>query len=227
MSADAKRIHETEVFQGFVAASRLPIDPASIRGLEPPRPDIECAGPDGEWLFELAEVLWQVQTPDAAVRTLAHGLAQSERASDQKANLLAAGQIEDAERIQTSGGFGYPALLSLIQALEKKCRKHYTLDGPIFLLLYYERQDPVEPFDWLAERFRDLMQTLLTSGQFSVVWLYHPAVTHSFDLSEIKPSETPVAIPLRTFLAPEPQKASHWPPFDERRRPLDSIRRFV
>ena len=56
------------------------------------------------------------------MKSLAHGLALSERAASQKEALVSAGRPDDAERIQAWGGFESPLLGSLLQMLDKKCR---------------------------------------------------------------------------------------------------------
>jgi hypothetical protein len=148
-----KQDHELSVFSGFVSASGLTIPPDSICAEEPPLPDIRCTLAGAQRFFELAEVLWKDPDPQAPVASLAHGLAQSERASRRKAALRAEGRIEEAEQIQTWGGFGSPPLAALLQLLDKKCVKQYETDQcPLSLLLYYERANPSEPFDRLIHQ---------------------------------------------------------------------------
>ena len=123
----------------------MPMDANSIQAQSPPMPDIRCESPDGPILFELAEVLWEYPEPDPPIASLAHGLALSARASGRKAAPVADGRDGEAEQIQTCGGFGYPPLASLLQALGKKCSKGYQTEGhPVFLVLYYPNYARIE-----------------------------------------------------------------------------------
>jgi hypothetical protein len=170
----------------------------------PPYPDIRCIkNPDAVSRFELAEVLWE--DPDAEITSLAHGLALSKRASDEKAELLAAGRFEEAHQIQTCGGFEFQPLASLVQVLEKKCAKHYQTDGSsVSLLLYYERESPQAFFERLID-CSAAVHTLLATSQFSDVWLYHHSVAYTLDFSGI-PDGAVVSVPLRNLATPESQR---------------------
>lgn len=199
-----KQSHEADVFLGFISAAQLAIDVCSVVNEAPPYPDIRCIkNPDAVCRFELAEVLWE--DPGAEITSLAHGLALSKRASDEKAELLAAGRFEEAYQIQTWGGFEYPPLASLVQVLQKKCAKYYQTDGsPVSLLLYYERESPQEPFELLID-YSASVHALLATSQFSDVWLYHHSVAYTFDFSDI-PDRAVVSVPLRNLATPESQR---------------------
>jgi hypothetical protein len=205
---NAKQIREIEVFRGFVAASCLPVDDSSILGQGPPRPDIRCVfTAQGERLFELAEVLWEDLDPDAATAGLAHGLALSERASRRKAALVAAGREEEAQSIQTWGGYRYPCLTSLIRVLEKKCARRYQTDGlPVHLLLYYARQNPLEPFKRLVDQYHPMIKELLGSSPFSDVWLYHHEVGYTIRLGGPQAASGFFSVPLAAFARPESRR---------------------
>ncbi len=195
--------HELGVFRGFVSASGLNIPPDSIHVQD--RPDIRCAIDSKLCLFELAEVLWKDPDPNAAVATLAHGLALSERASRRKAALRAEGRLAEAERIQTSGSFRNPPLAALLQVLESKCAKSYSTDNsPLSLLLYYQRASPCDPFGWLTKHYGPAVQAMLETSPFECVWLYHHPSAFSFDVRGAAPG---VPIPLRAFTSPESQRS--------------------
>ena len=201
MISDQKRAHEADVFLGFISAAWLPIDPCSVENEAPPYPDIRCIkNSNVVCRFELAEILWE--DPGAEITSLAHGIALSKRASDQKAVLLAAGRLEDAQKIQTWGRFGHAPLASLLQVLQKKCAKIYRTDGsPVSLLLYYERDSPLEPFERLIDH-AVAVHALLVTSQFSDVWLYDHAGGYIFDFSDM-PASADVSLPLCNLRPPE------------------------
>jgi hypothetical protein len=210
MAKTAKQAHEADVFRAFISAGQLAIDPSSVQNMEPDYPDIRCTRLCGTiCLFELGELLWEDQ--DGMVKSLAHGLALSERAAGQKEALVSAGRPEDAERIQTWGGFESPLLGSLLQMLDKKCRKHYETDShplSISLLLYYEKASPIEPFEDLFDA-RKAIHYLLAGSQFSEVWLYHHAVAYTFTFPHM-PDGAPEGMvfraPLSALTTPEEQR---------------------
>jgi hypothetical protein len=202
-------LHEVEVLRGFLTASRLEIDPASVASVTPPRPDIRCTKyHDGVCHFELAEILWEDPNPPVRVTTLAHGLAISQREGERKDALLAAGRVAEAAHVQTCGAFSAPPLAALLQALEKKCGKRYETDGtPLHLLLYYERESPVEPFELLADDpCRAAVQYLLAGSHFRDVWVYHHATGYHLNLAGMGNSDGKIIVPLREFQTPESQR---------------------
>lgn len=205
MGISQKELHEAQVFRAFVAAAGLPIDPFSIQNEGPPYPDIRCLKGDAVCRFELAEVLWE--DPDGEVATIAHGLARSKSASEQKAALITAGRHEEADQIQTWGSFGSPALASLLHVLQKKCLKRYQLDDDaVSLLLYYERADPMEPYDRLMDDpLRRAIHMLLSTSPFREVWLYHHATAYTFTFSEGS-GDAVISVPLRDLTPPESQR---------------------
>jgi hypothetical protein len=209
-------LHEVDLFGGFLIAAclQLQIDPASVANVTPPHPDIRCTmHPDGLCHFELAEILWEDPNPPLGVRTLAHGLAISEHEGERKDALLAAGRVAEAASIQTGGAFGAPPLAALLQALQKKCAKRYETDGtPVHLLLYYERESPVEPFELLADDpWQTVLQSLLANSQFSDVSVYHHVTGYHLNLAGIGNSEGKIIVPLREFQPPESQRLSESP----------------
>jgi hypothetical protein len=200
-----KEERELDVFGGFVAASSLPIPPASIRHCKDPEPDILCSLAGANEYFELSEVLWE--RPETPGYTLARGIAESGKASKAKADLLSRGDSAGASQVMTAGAFGYPPLLSLRQALERKKGKSYALnDGPCSLLLYYVLQDPIEPFDLLFD-CTDKVRNLLFGTPFHTVWLYKHAFANSISIPFGTPLYEAVAsgrpVPLKEFFRPE------------------------
>ena len=143
------------------------------------------------------------------MKTLPHGLAKSDSAADEKEALISAGRIDEAERIQTWGAFHSPVLGSLLQMLDKKCRKRYaTDDHPVSLLLYYEREQPNDPFEKLLD-IRESIHFLLAHSQFSEVWLYHHAMGHTFKLPDMPdgaPEGLVVRVSLMAFAAPDTKR---------------------
>ncbi len=134
--------------------------------------------------------------------TLRHGLAKSEEASRKKAQLVAQGRVDEAAQIRTWGSFGSPPLGSLIVALGKKIGKTYQTDGrPLYLLLYYEHQGAIEPFDRLlsVEAGHNYVKQFLTDSPFSTVWLYRHMPAHCLVTAPI--ANRP--IPLKDFEGPE------------------------
>ncbi len=199
-----KQLHEVDVFVGFISAAHLPVEACSVKNGTPPYPDIRCIkNHNVVCFFELAEILWE--DPGAEIRSLAHGFDISKRASEEKAGLLAAGRLEEAQQVRTWGAFEHPPLASLLQVFEKKCAKRYkTDDHPLSLLLYYERESPLEPFDLLADQ-RESMSSLLATSQFSDVWLYHHAVAYACILPDLQDSGV-VSVPLRNLATPDSQR---------------------
>ena len=208
MTSDVKRVHEAEVFRAFIEACRLPIDHESVENVEPDYPDIRCLGADGKArLFELGEILWEDES--ANVKTLPHGEALSAEAAARKDTLISSGRTEEAERIQTWGVFEVPVLGSLLRMLDKKCQKRYRADGhPLSLLLYYEREQPNDPFEELFN-IADDIHHLLTRSQFSEVWLYHHARSYSLPLPHMPEGAEEglvFRVPLRSFATPAEQQ---------------------
>jgi hypothetical protein len=179
-----KNDRELEVFSGFVAASRLPVAPDTIRHSPEnvDEPDVLCSVGGCEEYFEITEIFWE--RPEIPGETLAKGLHESGRAAKRKSGLIADGKPEEAGQIVTVGSFGYPPLLSIKQSLQRKISKPYALSGkPCSLLLYYDRQSPVEPYDLLYECMPVLTE-MLTAAPFKIVWLYHHSVKTSISLRQ-------------------------------------------
>src|SRR5205085_10619529 len=75
---------------------------------------------------------------------------------------------------------------------------------PLSLLLYYERESPLDPFELLIDH-PEILYSLLATSQFSEVWLYHHAVAYTLDVSDM-PDSGAVSGPLRNFATPESQR---------------------
>jgi hypothetical protein len=165
------RFHELQVFLGFASAANLPLKEGSAVNADPPEPDILCTIGGEQLYFELGEIMWE--PPDSPGSTLAKGYHLSTERSQRKANLAAQGKHEDADKIQTRGQMRYPPLLSIKQALDKKCSRFYTTQGrSVSLLLYFERQSPYEPYHLLFECIPQLKE-IIGRNQFDRIWIYH------------------------------------------------------
>jgi hypothetical protein len=204
-----KREHELQVFCDFAAAANLRLAEDSASNAEPPQPDILCKVDDEVQYFEIAEVMWEI--PGQPGETLAKGLHRSEEASRHKAALVAAGKLAEAAQIQTWGRHPYPPLLSLRQALEKKCSRSYETSAlKVSLLLYYSRQTPFEPFDLLFD-CTDILQEILSSSPFLRIWIYQHSEPYSYTVtlgdSNYEPLRNGVPVPLSTFATPASTRA--------------------
>ena len=206
---DPKCRHELEVFRAFLSASRLPAELDSVRCFDEEGrdgcPDIVCTIAGRDCYFELSEVLWEGSRPG---NTLAKGLAESEKRARQKQSLVEQGRLDEAEAIRTWGSFGYPPLESLFCALERKRAKRYSVPrGPLSLLVYYERQDPFEPFDWIYDRFRERTLDILARSQFAEVWLFHFPMDYWLPLVAAEQmAEGCFRAPLTSFASPESRR---------------------
>ena len=208
-----KKRHEIDVFAAFVAASCLPIPPESIRCISDNEglPDISCKVTDKDQYFELTEIMWE--TSDEAGEagcTLAKGLEISERRSILRSELVTQGKSEEARKLITRGCFEYPVLESVFQAIQRKVMTRYA--SPCSLLLYYERQTPIEPYEWLfLGGYRKTLTSLLTRATFDVVWLFDYTPINSRSLNAAKPEFKSLGaskpIPLSSLTTPEETRA--------------------
>jgi hypothetical protein len=143
---DRKRMGELRAFRGFIVATGLPVDPASVRCLAPPRPDIACSLAVSPYLFELGEV-----TDQGLAQRMAHSL---------KTGMItggAASQTEALERIITL-----------------KLGKTYATHGvPVDLLLYYWWHPawPAMIYQTL-QKSSAVISSALARNVFSRIWVY-------------------------------------------------------
>lgn len=176
------KVHELEVFSAFASAANFKLADGSSASTDPPEADVLCTVSGERQYFEIGEIMWE--PPDSPGATLAKGHHLSERESRRKAGLLATGKHEEADRIQTWGGMGWPLLASIKQALEKKCSRTYQTHGrKVSLLLYFERQPPHEPFYLLFDR-TNYIKTLLNASQFDRIWVYYHCVAYMLTLGD-------------------------------------------
>jgi hypothetical protein len=176
------KVHELEVFSAFASAANFELADGSTESTNPPEPDVLCTISGERQYFEIGEIMWA--PPDNPGATLAKGHHLSDRESRRKAGLLAEGKHEEADRIQTWGGLGWPLLASIKQALEKKCARTYQAYGRrVSLLLYYERQPPHEPFYLLFDR-KEYIKDLLNASQFDRIWMYYHCVAYMLTLGD-------------------------------------------
>jgi hypothetical protein len=149
-SEDRKRMRELCAFLGFVEASGLPVDRATVLCLDPPSPDISCKADGSPHLFELGEVTDE-------------GLAR------RHSPFFKTGRV-------AGGWFGQDEPLRSI--LMWKGQKPYRTDGaPVDLLLYYWRQTPYDPVvRRVVWELRAVIYQMLRPGSFPRIWIYeHPA----------------------------------------------------
>lgn len=106
MTEEEKAERERAVFQAFIKASGLKIDPESVESCKPPRPDIVCFQEnDGNIAFELVEICAQdLASKISAIKKEEFGFVRS----------------NDPSR----------------DVLQKKLKKHYETEHPIELLCY-------------------------------------------------------------------------------------------
>jgi hypothetical protein len=147
----------------FLQASSIPIQ-TPPKKLNPPGPDFECTIDGRKRLFELGEIL------DSS---LAEGLAHSASEANRKQQARDSGDLELAKSIKTSGFRMMSANGSLERMLRRKLAKEYDCGGiPCDLLLFYDRQTPFGPFEYLLSRSSALFDSLRSSC-FENIWLFN------------------------------------------------------
>lgn len=159
---DAKGRDEGWIFLEFAEAAGIRLDCAPIKR-RPPTPDLECVIDGKRRLFELGEAL---------ETKLGGGLAHSVRQSRRKMEATSRGDAAAANSVQTAGFRRFPANRSLERILEQKLAKRYETAGlPADLLLYYDRQRPWGPFDYLLQ-WQDELARLMNGSVFQRVWVF-------------------------------------------------------
>lgn len=72
-----------------------------------------------------------------------------------------------------SDGRWFSEEVPLIERIRAKARKTYTTAGEnIDLLLYYERQFPFAPADYLKKYEADIASAVVPNGPFSRIWIF-------------------------------------------------------
>jgi hypothetical protein len=139
------------VFAAFAKVSGLGISGASINSCKEPMPDICCTLEGGDYFFELAEVVPQVQ---------AQALKEEGRYS--------AGFPDPDER----------GPVAMVRIIQQKQTKSYTVGGcPVDLLLYFSKDFPMYLPDVTSEEAApteiDLaVEACKRQGPFRRIWTY-------------------------------------------------------
>jgi hypothetical protein len=144
-----KSSSEISVFRAFakvVKITGVEIDPATIENKEPPGPDIKCLVNGRRYFFELSQILDE---------DLARDIGNSEK-----------------KRIDSDGAW-FSEEEPLIGRIRAKAKKTYSTNGGcIDLLLYYERQFPFAPTEYLKNYEAEIRAALLPQGPFSRIWIF-------------------------------------------------------
>ncbi|MCX6638183.1 MAG: hypothetical protein NT090_24275 [Acidobacteria bacterium] len=159
---DPKDVAESWIVIEFTSAAGLRLDNAPTK-LQPPMPDFECIIHGERLLFELGEMLQS---------NLAEGVAYSAKQSHKKMEAISRGDIETANSIQTAGSRSFPANASLERMLRQKLTKTYKTEGlPSHLLLFYDQQVPLGPFDYVLQ-WQQKIAGLIAGSVFQRVWIF-------------------------------------------------------
>jgi hypothetical protein len=164
-SSDPRVVEETWTVVEFTSAAGLHLDSAPIK-LSPPSPDFECIIHGERLLIEVGEVL---QT------AFAKGVAYSGEQSHKKMKAISRGDSGTANSIRTAGSRSFPANASLERMLRQKLTKRYETGGlPSHLLLFYDHQVPLGPFEYVLQWQQELAE-LIARSVFWRVWIFELA----------------------------------------------------
>ena len=144
---DQKAERERTIFSQFVEASGIEVEAGSIVSERPPKPDVSCIIGGGRHYFELGEV------------------------TDQN---LAARVATALREMRITAGF-FSQDNPLIKVFSDKARKNYrNLDGPLELVVYYDKQYPPPAWGLKESTLRDLELIVrdMLNGAWARVWLY-------------------------------------------------------
>src|ERR1035437_6374977 len=160
--SDPKDVDEGWIAVEFTSSVGLRLECAPTK-LQYPMPDLECVVDGKPMLLELGEIIES---------HLAEGVAYSLKQTDQKMEALSSGNTIAASSIQTAGFRSFPANASLLRILVKKLSKSYETRGlPSHLLLFYDLERPLGPFDYLLQR-PDVFARLIADSVFQRVWIF-------------------------------------------------------
>ena len=163
VTADATTVDEWWILLEFLYSAGFTSEVAPIK-LDPPSPDFHCIVAGRSRLFELGEIVNS---------SLAEGLAYSKSEAKRKLRAVSKGNDSEAESIDTAGRRSFSANGSLERILGKKLKKGYECRGePCDLLLFFDRQAPYGPFEYLLERRAELASAIAVSS-FENIWLFH------------------------------------------------------
>jgi hypothetical protein len=146
-SATRKARAEMGIFINFVRAANLMVDDQSAMNLSPPLPDIRCTIGGIPHLFELAEIT------DEDLAT----------------------EVNKARRRQTDpDGGAFFEHEPILRVLRKKATRQYQTDGvPLDLILYYDKQYPFMPTEYMKDYPGEIADVMRPSGPFSRIWIYN------------------------------------------------------
>lgn len=151
-----KQMRERLVFQKFMMACDLTIDPNGIESRSPPEPDILYTSLNGEKIaFELTEMCSE-EIAEAISKDLRKDL-----------------RSEDFTYVRTSD----PS----VRILTDKLSKTYASEYPIELLCYTNGRT-VSPDSFVIERVRYLLR--LDKGQFRRIWFWGKEVHLLYDICD-------------------------------------------
>jgi hypothetical protein len=144
-SAVRKESDEMKIFMEFVTAAPLNVDSGTPKNEKPPLPDVSCTIGGKPYLFELGKI---------ADQDLAAEVARS----------LHTGEVTGCAVSEED---------PLVRMIMKKAGSTYRADGaPLDLVLYYDRQYPFAPVEYLDWHEAEIRTALLPRGPFSRIWIY-------------------------------------------------------
>jgi hypothetical protein len=145
-SGTRKEMSEMTAFMGFVEAANPNVDAGSAVNGKPPLPDICCKIGGAPYLFELGEI-----TDEELVR-----------------------EISTSQRTLVDGdGCFLSEPEPLARIIRRKASSTYRTDGvPLDLVLYYDKQYPFAPADYLKECEVDIAAAMVPAGPYSRIWIY-------------------------------------------------------
>ena len=122
----------------------MPIEPYDHENEDPPLPDIGCTIDGHAYYFELGEITDE-------------GLAKA---------------VSVSVKTGEATGCSFSEAEPLLKMFRDKCGKVYTTNGaPVDLLLYYSRQTPYGPVEYIAGNQIEIDQ-LIRASEFARVWVY-------------------------------------------------------
>ena len=141
----SKTEREMSVFRSFAVASGLAIDEGSAVNAVPRHPDIRCTISGQLYWFELGQII-----------------------SEEVAAKI------NPKRRNVDSGFSFSQEHPFVEIIQEKARKMYdTYGAPVDLILYFDLRLGTEGVvRLLIEKHAGLLNSLVTVGPFSRVWIY-------------------------------------------------------
>ncbi len=142
---DVKAQREREIFIEFVKAANLNIEPDSVISEVPPKPDISCELNRARCYFEMAEITDE-------------DLARS-RGIHKHDDEIYGGAISHSKPLE--------------DVINTKASKQYDADGPLELLIYYDKQVPPYFDDkFISANIGSKVDSMIASGRWAGVWAF-------------------------------------------------------